>query len=98
MMRRARHHRSRRGLPLAPRALIDALIDIDLAYERRWQELNNSRLGATHQYHLMEKLRVQHRQRREPYIRQLMAFQDRLRIRGGSPDNAQCAADPTEDA
>jgi hypothetical protein len=30
------------SLPLAPQALIDALIDIDLAYERRCQELNNS--------------------------------------------------------
>ena len=85
-------------VPLAPHALIDALIDIDLAYERKCQELNNSRLGATHQYHLLEKLRVQHRQSREPYVRQLMALQDRLRISGGSADNARRTAVPTEDA
>jgi hypothetical protein len=72
------------SLPLAPRALIDALIDIDLAYERKCRELNNNRLGAALQYHLLEKLRVQHRERREPYVRQLMALQDQLRIRSGS--------------
>jgi hypothetical protein len=81
-------------LPLAPHALID----IDLAYERKCQELNNSRLGATRQYYLLEKLTVQHRQSREPYVRQLMALQDRLRISGGSADNAQRSAVPTEDA
>jgi hypothetical protein len=85
-------------LPLGPHALIDALIDIDLAYERKCQELNNGRLGATHQYHLLEKLSVQHRQSREPYVRQLMALQDRLRISGRSADNAQRTAVPTEDA
>jgi hypothetical protein len=72
------------GLLLTPQALIDALIDIDLAYERMCQELGNSRLGATLQYHRLEKLRVQHRQRREPYARQLMALQDRLKTRSGS--------------
>jgi hypothetical protein len=72
------------SLPLAPQALIDALIDIDLAYERRCQELNNSRLGATLQYHRLEKLRVQHRERREPYVRQLIALQDRLMTKRGS--------------
>jgi hypothetical protein len=72
------------SLPLAPQALIDALVDIDLAFERRCQELNNSRLGATLQYHRLEKLRVQHRERREPYVRQLIALQDRLMTKRGS--------------
>ncbi|MBM1169675.1 hypothetical protein [Microvirga arabica] len=67
------------GRPLTPQAVIDALIDIDLAYERKCQELNNSRLGATYQYHLLEKLREQHRERREPYVRHLMALQDGLK-------------------
>ena len=72
------------GLPLTLQALIDALIDIDLAYERKCQELNSSRLGATLQYHRLEKLREQHCERREPYVRQLMALQDELRTRSGS--------------
>jgi hypothetical protein len=41
---------------------------------------------------------VQHWRSREPYVRQLMALQDRLRISGGSADNAQRTAVPTEDA
>ena len=35
------------GLPLTLQSLIDALIDIDVAYERECQELSNCRLGAT---------------------------------------------------
>jgi hypothetical protein len=72
------------SLPLAPQALIDALVDIDLAFERRCQELNNSRLGATHQYHLLDKLREQHRQKRAPYVQQLMALRDGLKAKGES--------------
>jgi hypothetical protein len=72
------------GLPLTLQALIDILVDIDLAYERKCKELNNSRLGATLHYHRLEKLRVQHRERREPYVRQLMALQDELKTRSRS--------------
>jgi hypothetical protein len=70
--------------PITLQALIDALIEIDLAYERECKELSNGRLGATLQYHRLEKLRVQHRERREPYVRQLMALQDELKTRSGS--------------
>jgi cytosine/adenosine deaminase-related metal-dependent hydrolase len=73
-------------LSLTPQALINALIDIDLAYERKCKELNNGRLGATLHYHLLEKLREQHRQRREPYVRQLIALQDSLKRTGIPPD------------
>jgi hypothetical protein len=72
------------GLPLTLQALIDTLIDIDLAYERKCKKLGKSGVGATLQYHLLEKLRVQHRERREPYVRQLMALQDELRTRSRS--------------
>ena len=73
------------GLPLTLQALIDTLIDIDLAYERKCKELSKSGVGATLQYHLLEKLRVQHRQNREPYVQQLMALQDELRTKGRLP-------------
>jgi hypothetical protein len=72
------------GPPLTPKALIDALIDIDLAYERMCQQLSNSPLGATLQYHRLGKLQEQHRERREPYVRQLMALQDERKARSGS--------------
>ncbi len=74
------------GLPLTPQALIDALIDIDLAYERKCKELSKSGLGATLQYHLLEKLRVQHRQEREPYVQQLIARQERSEASNRFPD------------
>ncbi len=74
------------GLPLTPQALIDALIDIDLAYERKGKELSKSGLGATLQYHLLEKLRVQHRQEREPYVQQLIARQERSEASNRFPD------------
>ena len=86
------------GLPRTLQALIDALIDIDLAYERRCQELNNSRLGATYEYHLLERLREQHRQRREPYVQQPIAFQVGLRTRNGFPGVSQCSPVCVEEA
>jgi hypothetical protein len=69
------------GHPLTPQALIDALIDIDLAYERKCKELSKSNLGATLQCHLLDKLRVQHRQQREPYVQHLIALQNELRTK-----------------
>jgi hypothetical protein len=71
-------------LPLTPQALIDALIDIDLAYERKCNKLSKSNLGAALQYHRLEKLRVEHRQRREPYVQRLIALQDELKAKGKS--------------
>ncbi|MBL0404227.1 hypothetical protein JKG68_09635 [Microvirga aerilata] len=72
------------GLPLTPQALIDVLIDIDLAYERKCKELSKSNLGATLQYHLLEKLRVQHSEQREPFAQRLIALQDELKAKGDS--------------
>ena len=72
------------GLPLTPQALIDALIDINLAYERKCKELSKRNLGATLQCHLLDKLRVQHRQQREPYVQRLIALQNQLKAKGGS--------------
>ena len=86
------------GLPITLQALIDALIEIDLAYEREYKELSNSRLGATLQYHRLEKLRVQHRERRDPYVRQLIALQDGLRTRNGSPGVSQPSTICAEEA
>ena len=66
-------------------ALIDALIDIDIAFERECQELSRGTLDAASQYRMLTKLRQQHRQRRDPYVRQLIVQHDDLRTRGRSP-------------
>jgi hypothetical protein len=73
-------------LPLTSQALIDALIDIDLDYERKCKELSSSPLGATLQYHLLEKFREKHRQEREPYVQQLIALQDSLKMADIPPE------------
>jgi hypothetical protein len=72
------------GPPITPQELIDVLIDIDLSFERKCNELSASNLGATLQYHRLEKLRVQHDQKSEPYVQRLMALQDELKTRIGS--------------
>ena len=54
-------------------ALIDALVDLDLAFERECQELSRRTLDAASQFRMLTKLREQHRQRRSPYVQRLIA-------------------------
>jgi hypothetical protein len=42
------------GFPLTLQSLIDTLIDIDLAYERRCNEVSKINLGVTLQYHRLK--------------------------------------------
>ena len=60
----------------ALRALIDTLIDIDLEHERQREDLSRSSLDPASKHRMLKKLGEQHRQRREPHVRQLIAFQD----------------------
>ena len=62
---------------LTSQALIDALIAIDLAFEREREELSQSCLGTVSWYRMLRTLREQHRQRREPYVQQYIAQQER---------------------
>ncbi len=75
--------------PLGPKpmfqALIDALIDIDIAFERECQELSRGTLDAASQDRMLTKLREQHRQSRAPYVQQLIAQHEDSRVRDGSP-------------
>jgi hypothetical protein len=64
-------------------ALIDALIDIDIAFERECQELRRGTLDAASQYRMLTKLRQQHQQRRDPYVQQLITQHEDLRTRAG---------------
>jgi hypothetical protein len=65
--------------------LIDTLIDIDLAFERECQELSRGTLDAASQYRMLTKLRDQHRQRRTPYVHELLARHEGARTRSTSP-------------
>jgi hypothetical protein len=60
----------------ALRALIDTLIDIDLEHERQREDLSKSSVDPASKHRLLKKLSEQHRQRREPHVRQLIAWQD----------------------
>ncbi len=67
-------------------ALIDALVDLDLAFERECQELSRGTLDAASQYCMLTRLREQHRQRRAPYVQQLIASHEASRT-GGKRSN-----------
>ena len=69
-------------------ALINALVDLDLAFERECQELSRGTLDAASQYRLLTKLREQHRQRRGPYVQRLIARHEGLRTRSTSPNQS----------
>lgn len=60
----------------ALRALIDTLIDIDLEHERQREDLSKSSLDPVSKHRMLKKLGGQHRQRREPHVRQLITWQD----------------------
>ena len=54
-------------------ALIDTLVDLDLAFERECQELSRGTLDAASQYRMLTKMSEEHRQRRGPYVQRLIA-------------------------
>ena len=57
-------------------ALIDSLIDIDVAYERECKAVSQSSLGALAKSQSLKRLREQHQQRRLPLVQQLAALQE----------------------
>jgi hypothetical protein len=56
-------------------ALIDTLIDIDVAYEHECKAVSQSSLGALAKSQRLKQLREQHQQRRLPLVQQLAAVQ-----------------------
>jgi hypothetical protein len=56
--------------------LIDALVDLDLEYEREREVLCRSSLGAKPKARLLTKLKDQYRSRRQPYMQQLAALSE----------------------
>jgi hypothetical protein len=63
------------GREFTLQALIDDLIDLDLAFERERDDLSKSGLNTVARYRRLKRLREQYRQRREPYVHQLIAQQ-----------------------
>jgi hypothetical protein len=59
---------------LLRQGLIDALVDLDLEYEREREVLRRSSLSAALKTRLLTKLKDQYRVRRQPYMQQIAAF------------------------
>ena len=59
-------------------SLLATLADIDFAYESDLEVVQNSATDAILKRKVIERLQQQHRERREPYIRQITALQRRF--------------------
>jgi hypothetical protein len=58
--------------------LLSTLADIDFNYEIERERLNNTSPDINLKLNALEKLKARHRERREPYIQQLAALQQRM--------------------
>ena len=63
--------------------LLSTLADIEFDYERERERVNGSSTDSKVKALVLDKLRTRHRERREPYVRQLALLQDRIQT---SPD------------
>jgi hypothetical protein len=70
------NRRNSPDLQHALRALIDTLVDIDLEHERQREHLSKSSVDPASKHRMLKKLGEQHRQRRDPHVRQLIALQE----------------------
>jgi hypothetical protein len=59
-------------------SLLATLADLDFAYERERDRVSSSTTDPNVRARALRNLEVQHRQRREPYIRHLTTLQDRM--------------------
>ncbi len=78
----------------ALQVLIDALIDIDLEHERQREHLSKSSLDPALKHRMLKKLGEQHRQRREPYVQQLIVWQEQSEARNRFPDPSTTGSSP----
>jgi hypothetical protein len=58
--------------------LLATLANIDLEYERERERLSDRTLDMALKARVLEKLKQQHREQREPYVQQLCVLQDRI--------------------
>jgi len=66
------------GLAPLLQSLLATLADIDFAFERDLEVVENSATDEVLKRRIVERLREQHRERRAPYVRQIDALQTRL--------------------
>jgi hypothetical protein len=59
--------------------LLSTLADIDFAYESDLDVVQNSTTDEVLKRKVLGKLQQQHRERREPYLRQLSVLEERIR-------------------
>ena len=88
------NRRNSPDLQHALRALIDTLIDIDLEHERQREDLSKSSVDPAAKHRMLKKLGEQHRQRREPYVLQLIARQEQSQARNRSHDPSTSGSSP----
>ena len=59
-------------------SLLTTLVDLDLAYEQERERVSSSTEDASLRARMLQRLPDQHRERREPYIRNLTVLQERI--------------------
>jgi len=59
-------------------SLLATLADIDFEYEREREKLNKHSPDVNLKIRVLERLKAQHRERREPYIQQLAILQKQI--------------------
>jgi hypothetical protein len=74
-----------RGAPIYPseftpllQVLLSTLADIDFAYECDAEVVRSSAADEAIKYRVLAKLAQQHEEKREPYLRQIAALEDRI--------------------
>jgi hypothetical protein len=59
-------------------SLLATLANIDFEYERERERLSDRTMDMALKAQVLEKLKREHRERREPYVQQLSVLQDRI--------------------
>ena len=59
-------------------SMLTTLADLDFAYEQERERVSTSTKDANLRARVLQKLRDQHRERREPYMQHLTMFQEQI--------------------
>ena len=59
-------------------SMLTTLADLDFAYEQERERVSRSTQDVNLRARMLQKLRDQHRERREPYLRHLTALHERI--------------------
>jgi len=72
-------------------SMLTTLADLDLAYEQERERVSRSTQDVNLRARMLQKLRDQHRERRDPYLRHLTALHERImpRFSAGARSQAQ---------